>query len=76
MRPYAIASLLALASFTAAAGACNFKLGEDTEGEMGNLRFAYSGTGCFFGCGLDKKVLQGARVTVTLFWPFSKGLPR
>ena len=64
MRPYAFACLLALASFTLVAGACNFKLGSDTEGEMGNLRFSYSGSGCFFGCGLDKKVLQGGKVTV------------
>ena len=66
MRPFALASLLALASFTLVAGACNFKLGDDTEGEMGNLRFSYSGTGCFFGCGLDKKVLQGATVSVSV----------
>jgi hypothetical protein len=66
MRPFAFASLLALASFTLVAGACNFKLGDDTEGEMGNLRFSYSGTGCFFGCGLDKKVLQGSTVSVSV----------
>jgi hypothetical protein len=64
MRPYAFACLLALASFTLVAGACNFKLGDDTEGEMGNLHFAYSGSGCFFGCALDKKVLQGAKVSI------------
>ena len=64
MRPYAFACLLALASFTLVAGACNFKLGDDTEGEMGNLRFSYSGASCFFGCALDKKVLEGAKVSV------------
>ncbi len=66
MRPYAFACLLALASFTLVAGACNFKLGEDTEGEMGNLRFAYQGTGCLFGCAMDKKVLQGGKVSVAV----------
>lgn len=74
MRPFAFASLLALASFTLVAGACNFKLGDDTEGEMGNLRFSYSGTGCFFGCGLDKKVLQGATVSVSVSGDSEGGL--
>jgi len=66
MRPYAFACLLALASFTLVAGACNFKLGDDTEGEMGNLRFSYTGSGCFFGCALDKKVLEGGKVSVNV----------
>jgi len=74
MRPYVFASLLALASFTLVAGACNFKLGDDTEGEMGNLRFSYSGTGCFFGCGLDKKALQGAKVSVSVAGDTQGGL--
>ena len=74
MRPYALACLLALASFTLVAGACNFKLGDDTEGEMGNLRFAYSGPGCFFGCSLDKKAMQGAKVSVTVIGDTTGGL--
>ncbi|MDB5215460.1 MAG: hypothetical protein JWO86_3387 [Myxococcaceae bacterium] len=74
MRPYALACLLALASFTLVAGACNFKLGDDTEGEMGNLRFSYSGPGCFFGCALDKKALQGAKVSVAVSGDTQGGL--
>lgn len=74
MRPYAFACLLALASFTLVAGACNFKLGDDTEGEMGNLRFSYSGPGCFFGCALDKKAMQGAKVSVTVSGDTQGGL--
>jgi hypothetical protein len=74
MRPYAFACLLALASFTLVAGACNFKLGDDTEGEMGNLHFAYSGPGCFFGCSLDKKAMQGAKVSVTVSGDTTGGL--
>jgi hypothetical protein len=74
MRPYAFACLLALASFTLVAGACNFKLGDDTEGEMGTLHFAYSGPGCFFGCSLDKKAMQGAKVSVTVSGDTTGGL--
>jgi hypothetical protein len=74
MRPYAFACLLALASFTLVAGACNFKLGDDTEGEMGNLRFSYSGSGCFFGCALDKKALQGGKVSVSVSGDTQGGL--
>jgi hypothetical protein len=74
MRPYALACLLALASFTLVAGACNFKLGDDTEGEMGNLRFSYSGPGCFFGCALDKQALQGAKVSVAVSGDTQGGL--
>jgi hypothetical protein len=64
MRPYFVAALIGFASFAVVA-ACNFELGDDTEGDMGNLRFSYSGNGCFFGCSLDKNALQGSLVTVS-----------
>jgi hypothetical protein len=65
MRPYFVAALIGFASFAFVA-ACNFELGDDTEGDMGNLRFSYSGNGCFFGCSLDKNALQGSLVTVSV----------
>jgi hypothetical protein len=65
MRAYFIAALIGFASFAFVA-ACDFKLGDDTQGEMGNLHFAYTGDGCFFGCSLDKSVLEEAAVSVSI----------
>ncbi|MDB4934824.1 MAG: hypothetical protein JWP87_1796 [Labilithrix sp.] len=65
MRPYVVAALIGFASFAFVA-ACDFKLGDDTQGDMGNLRFSYTGAGCFFGCSLDQNALEGAAVSVSV----------
>jgi hypothetical protein len=58
-----LASFLLISLSTAG---CSFKLGDKTDGEKGNLRFAYAGDGCIFGCGLDRTALQGSRVSVSV----------
>jgi hypothetical protein len=65
MRLTSIACFVALISLATVTSGCDIKLGEDTQGEKGNLRFSYTGNGCFFGCGLDRGALQGSMVTIS-----------
>lgn len=59
----ALLSSFVLLSLSTAA--CNFKLGDKTEGDKGTMTFAYDGPGCLFGCGLDRSALQGSQVSLT-----------
>jgi hypothetical protein len=44
------------------AAGCTPELGHETAGELGRMSFYYSsGTGCFFGCGLDRPLMRGTR---------------
>lgn len=48
------------------AAACSAKLGEDSAGDNGTLRFQYSdGNGCLLGCSLDRSALQGSQVSIS-----------
>lgn len=44
----------------------SLRLGDGTKGERGRLEFAYTSSQCLFGCGLDRSVLQGSAVDVTV----------
>jgi hypothetical protein len=61
-----VALLPSFLLLSVAAAGCSFELGQKTDGENGNLRFAYSGDGCLFGCGLDRTALQGSMVSVSV----------
>ncbi len=58
--PLVSAAVLALTMFSAG---CSPRLGDDTGGEKGNLRFEYSS--CLFGCSLEQNALQGSKVTIS-----------
>jgi hypothetical protein len=57
------ASFLGLASLFA--GGCTpVRLGDDSSGDLGNARFEYQSSDCFFGCSLDRPALEGSKVTI------------